>query len=56
MPVWGDAFRSAPESLSAREALARIDAIVTYLQSIQERSAERRPARPVITTWNRAAP
>ena len=56
MPVWGDAFRSAPEGLSAREALARIDAIVTYLQSIQERSAERRPARPVITTWNRAAP
>jgi mono/diheme cytochrome c family protein len=54
MPVWGDAFRSAPESLSARDALARIDAIVNYLRSIQGRSAETRPAAPVTTTWSRA--
>jgi mono/diheme cytochrome c family protein len=46
MPVWGDAFRSAPEGLSTRDALARIDAIVTYLRSIQQRRAESRPAAP----------
>jgi mono/diheme cytochrome c family protein len=54
MPVWGDAFRSAPEGLSARDALARIDAIVNYLRSIQQRRAENRPASPVATAWNRA--
>jgi mono/diheme cytochrome c family protein len=54
MPVWGDAFRSAPEGLSARDALARIDAIVNYLRSIQGRSAETRPAAPVTTAWSHA--
>jgi mono/diheme cytochrome c family protein len=43
MPVWGDAFRSAPEGLTPQAAQARIDAIVRYLQSIQERSAQRAP-------------
>jgi mono/diheme cytochrome c family protein len=54
MPVWGDAFRSAPEGLSARDALARIDAIVSYLQSIQQRRAGTPPASPVATARIRA--
>jgi mono/diheme cytochrome c family protein len=40
MPVWGDAFRSDPEGLSPAAAQARIDAIVRYLQTIQERTAD----------------
>jgi mono/diheme cytochrome c family protein len=34
MPVWGDAFRSSRPGETARD---RIDAIVTYLEGIQER-------------------
>jgi mono/diheme cytochrome c family protein len=41
MPVWGDAFRSAPDGLSPETAQARIDAIVRYLETIQELSADR---------------
>lgn len=37
MPVWGDAFRREGSNASAS---ARIDALVTYLQSIQRRPAE----------------
>lgn len=39
MPVWGDAFREAFGGSSAAAVKARIDAIVRYLQSIQERAA-----------------
>jgi mono/diheme cytochrome c family protein len=38
MPVWGDAFRRTREGLSEEAAAARIDAIVRYLESIQERA------------------
>jgi mono/diheme cytochrome c family protein len=38
MPVWGDAFRRSREELSDAAAAARIDAIVRYLESIQERA------------------
>jgi mono/diheme cytochrome c family protein len=38
MPVWGDAFRRTREGLSESAAAARIDAIVRYLDSIQERA------------------
>jgi mono/diheme cytochrome c family protein len=37
MPVWGDAFRRR-EGLGDEAIKARIDAIVKYLQSIQQRS------------------
>ena len=37
MPVWGDAFRRR-DGLSDEAAAARIDAIVRYLDSIQERA------------------
>lgn len=39
MPVWGDAFRRS-EGLTTDAAAARIDAIVRYLERIQERGAE----------------
>jgi len=39
MPVWGDAFVRR-EGMSEAEARARIDAIVRYLDSIQERSGQ----------------
>jgi hypothetical protein len=39
MPVWGDAFVRR-EGMSEAEAKARIDAIVRYLDSIQERSGQ----------------
>ena len=38
MPVWGDAFRRTREGLSGDAATARIDAIVRYLETIQERA------------------
>jgi mono/diheme cytochrome c family protein len=38
MPVWGDAFRRTRESLTDQAARARIDAIVKYLEAIQERA------------------
>jgi mono/diheme cytochrome c family protein len=39
MPVWGDAFKTARDGLSAESVKARIDAIVRYLQGIQQRAA-----------------
>lgn len=39
MPIWGDAF-SRREGLSESAARARVEAIVRYLQAIQERAAE----------------
>jgi mono/diheme cytochrome c family protein len=38
MPVWGDAFKRTREGLSEAAAAARIDSIVRYLDSIQERA------------------
>jgi mono/diheme cytochrome c family protein len=38
MPVWGDAFRRTREGLSDRAISARIDAILRYLETIQERA------------------
>lgn len=38
MPVWGDAFKRTRDGLSEEAARARIDAIVTYLEAIQERA------------------
>jgi mono/diheme cytochrome c family protein len=38
MPIWGDAFRRTREGLSEEAAAARIDAIVKYLETIQERA------------------
>jgi mono/diheme cytochrome c family protein len=40
MPVWGDAFKSAREGLTPEAARARIDAVVAWLEGIQERPAE----------------
>jgi mono/diheme cytochrome c family protein len=38
MPVWGDAFRRTRDGLSGEVVKARIDAIVKYLEAIQERA------------------
>jgi mono/diheme cytochrome c family protein len=38
MPVWGDAFRRTREGLSDQAVTARIEAIVKYLEAIQERA------------------
>jgi hypothetical protein len=40
MPVWGDAFRISRGGFSEVGVKARIDAIVRFLESIQERTAE----------------
>lgn len=40
MPIWGDAFRHSRDGFSAESVKARIDAIVAYLEAIQERAAE----------------
>jgi hypothetical protein len=39
MPVWGDVFRDAPDRSGTDAARARIEAIVRYLEGIQERAA-----------------
>jgi len=39
MPVWGDAFKRTRGHLSDEDIKARIDAIVRYLEAIQQRSA-----------------
>ncbi len=39
MPVWGDVFRMAPSGPGQGGVKARIDAIVRYLEGIQERGA-----------------
>jgi hypothetical protein len=39
MPVWGDVFRIPREGGAMSPEAARIDAIVRYLQAIQERGA-----------------
>jgi len=40
MPVWGDTFRRTSREGTDAAANARVDALVRYLQSIQERPAE----------------
>ena len=40
MPVWGDVFRIPRGEPATAAAVARIDAIVRYLEAIQERGAE----------------
>ena len=40
MPVWGDTFRRAAKDGNDEKAKARIDALVRFLQSIQERPTE----------------
>jgi mono/diheme cytochrome c family protein len=37
MPVWGDAFKKASEGYSDQKVKARIDALVEYLKTIQEK-------------------
>ncbi len=39
MPVWGDVFRMAPAGSGLGGVKARIDAVVRYLEGIQERGA-----------------
>jgi mono/diheme cytochrome c family protein len=40
MPIWGDAFRTSRDGLSADAVKRRIDALVKYLEAIQQRAAE----------------
>jgi len=40
MPVWGNTFRRAGKDGSDEKTKARIDALVRFLQSIQERATE----------------
>lgn len=40
MPVWGDAFSRTREALSDADVRQRLDAIVRYLEAIQQRPAE----------------
>ena len=39
MPVWGDAFAKSATESDERAIKAKIDALVAYLASIQERPA-----------------
>jgi len=39
MPVWGDAFAKSATDSDARAVKAKIDSLVEYLESIQERPA-----------------
>ena len=39
MPVWGDVFRMTPDDSAVAGVKARIDAVVRYLEGIQERGA-----------------
>ena len=39
MPVWGDAFAKSATDSDERAIKAKIDALVEYLESIQERPA-----------------
>jgi len=40
MPVWGDAFRASRQGSSEESVQARIEALVEYLEHIQERRAQ----------------
>jgi hypothetical protein len=41
MPIWGDAFKSSHGGYSEDAVKARIDALVKYLEEIQEKSASK---------------
>jgi mono/diheme cytochrome c family protein len=41
MPVWGDAFAKSATDSDARAVKAKIDSLVEYLESIQERPAQK---------------
>jgi mono/diheme cytochrome c family protein len=43
MPVWGHVFRTTPSATADGSATERIDAIVRYLESIQERAGDEDP-------------
>lgn len=45
MPVWGRVFRVTPSESTDAEVRARIEAIVRYLESIQERAGHEDSAR-----------
>ena len=47
MPVWGDVFKTVRGGSSAEAVKARIDAIVKYLEGIQQRAADLRRTLPV---------
>lgn len=40
MPIWGDAFRTSRDGFSSDAVKGRIDALVKYLEAIQQRAAE----------------
>jgi mono/diheme cytochrome c family protein len=40
MPVWGDAFKTSRDGFTDATVKARIDAVVKYLEAIQQRAAE----------------
>ena len=40
MPVWGDAFRTSRAGFTADAVKRRIEALVKYLEAIQQRAAE----------------
>jgi hypothetical protein len=40
MPVWGDAFSKTTSDSDEASIKARITALVTYLESLQERPAQ----------------
>ena len=37
MPVWGDAFRKSSEGFSEEAVKSRIDSLVAYLKTLQEK-------------------
>jgi len=41
MPVWGDAFAKSATDSDARAVKAKIESLVEYLESIQERPAQK---------------
>jgi mono/diheme cytochrome c family protein len=40
MPIWGDAFKATRDGHTPEAVKARIDALVRYLEAIQQRAAE----------------
>jgi mono/diheme cytochrome c family protein len=40
MPVWGDVFRLLPDSFGTDSAKGRIEAILKYIEGMQERAAQ----------------
>jgi mono/diheme cytochrome c family protein len=40
MPIWGDAFKTSRDGLTADAVKRRIEALVKYLEGIQKRAAE----------------